>query len=96
MVGQVLVATVFLVISGWLAVRPETFARAAMREQLRMWGGVFRRWPRFARAFGVLVEDGEPRWADVAKRDWVRWVRVFGILSALFALLAIADGIWGL
>jgi hypothetical protein len=82
-----------LVFFGWFAVRPNGVARSQMEWHARVWGRLLKGWPEVARIFGLLLEDGEPHFAERVERDWSRFVRFIGISGVVIAVFLIAQGI---
>jgi hypothetical protein len=64
-----------------------------MEAQLRVWGPVARRWPRLGRLWGIVVVDGEPRFAERVGRGWSPFVRFIGIGGVLVAVALIVQGL---
>jgi hypothetical protein len=74
-----------LALFGWLALRP--------RAVLGMWGPLAAWLPDLGRVFGVVVEDGEPRFSEPAERFWRGFARFLGIFGVVVAAGLIVQGV---
>ena len=84
-VEDIVVGLAGVALFGWFALRP--------RPILGMMGPLATWLPGLGRAFGVVVEDGEPRFTEEAARFWGTFSRILGIGGVIFAVALIVQGV---